>query len=162
MADFAKAFAVWLTCEGSVAAGIEQGVYDKWRRSWGEPTQAVSKITDIETQKLLREIFWNAENYSVLPQGWAVFCLVEGSNLPYRAAVKIMQNALAWLGFYDEQIDGVIGPSTIAACQKAPARQDAAIVACLGHYAVDSSMNLQKGFRRRLEVLKGACAEQSQ
>jgi lysozyme family protein len=161
-ADFAKSFAVWLVCEGSEPAGIEQTTYDEYRRRHSLPPQPVAKITDAETQGLLREFYWQPYRLGGLPQPWATFCLVEASNLPSGAGVKIAQASLAWLGVYDGQVDGDVGPLTIEAAGKAPTRQDVAITAALGHYAVSSPENIQRGLRRRLAVLRQACLEQAQ
>lgn len=153
MAEFAKAFAVWLTCEGVESAGVLQSEYDTYRRRHGLPPRTVANITDAETQGLLQEFYWQPDNLGVLPQPWANFLLVEGSNLPYGAAVKIAQGWLAWSDAYGGPIDGIMGPETIAAMTKRADLAKIAATGCVTHYAVESPETIQKGLQNRLKKL---------
>ena len=165
MADFDKALAVWLTIEGGYTNdaggtdhGIAQATYDAWRRRHGLGTRTVANITPTETASVLKDEYWQPLNLGVLPQPWATFLLVEGANLPWRDAVKIVQNELAWLGKYDGEIDGDVGPETITAC-KTFTDIEPAIHGTLAHYATNGNSRYQKGFRNRLRILRQAILE---
>src|SRR5579859_5852270 len=154
MADFSAALAVWLTVEGGASSdaggtqsGVTQSSYDGWRRKHNLPAQSVFKITPSEISSVLKDEYWTPLNLGALPQPWATFLLVEGGNLPWRDAVKIAQNELAWMGLYDGDIDGDVGPEMIQACKLAPNMIEIAIHGVLAHYATDSDPRLQKGFR---------------
>src|SRR6185437_8965493 len=92
-ASFDVALAVWLKVEGGASAdaggtqsGIIQATYDSWRRKHGQPPRPVAQITPTETSQLLQQEYWQALNCANLPQGWAMFVLVESGNLPWRDA----------------------------------------------------------------------------
>jgi lysozyme family protein len=166
MADFAAALAVWLTVEGgysSDAGGTEHGIiqstYDAWRRKHGQPAQSIVKITPTEVSSVLKDEYWTPLNLGALPQPWATFLLVEGGNLPWRDAVKIAQNELAWLGLYNGDIDGDVGPEMIQACKLAPNMIEVAIHGVLAHYATNSDSRIQKGLRNRLKIIRQAVEE---
>jgi lysozyme family protein len=166
MSDFSIALAIWLKVEGAYSndqggtyAGVTQDCYDRWRRLHGLGQQSVRNVTATEVAAILKEEFWDALNLGALPQPWATFCLVECGNLPWRMPIKIMQGILSWLGYYGGAIDGDVGPATVDACRQAPARQDMAIMGCVGHYATQSNPDLFQGFKRRLAVLRQACLE---
>jgi lysozyme family protein len=165
MADFDKALAVWLTIEGgytSDAGGTEHGIiqetYSNWLRARGLTPKSVTKITPTEIAAVLKDSYWTPLNLGTLPQPWATFLLVEGANLPWRDAVKIAQNELAWAGKYDGDIDGDVGPEMISACKAAP-DVDTAIYGALAHYATNGDSRFQKGFRNRLRILRQAIQE---
>ena len=166
MADFDKALAVWLTVEGSYspdAGGTEHGIaaetYANWRRKHGLPPQPITKITPTETSAVLKDEYWLPLNLGSLPQAWATFLLIEGGNLPWRDAVRIAQNELAWMGLYCGEIDGDVGPEMIQACKLAPNMIEIAIHGVLAHYATNSDPRLQMGFRNRLKILRQAVEE---
>jgi lysozyme family protein len=166
MADFAAALAVWLKIEGGYspdAGGTEHGIiqatYDHWRRSHNLVPQSILKITPTEVSQVLKDEYWSPLNLGSLPQAWATFLLIEGGNLPWRYAVKIAQNELAWMGLYSGDIDGDVGPEMIQACKLAPNMIEVAIHGVLAHYATNSDPRLQVGFRNRLKILRQAVEE---
>ena len=163
MADFNIALAVWLQVEGGHSTdaggtdhGIIQSTYNDWRRKHGLPPRPVANIAASETASVLKDEYWTPLNLGVLPQPWATFLLVEGGNLPWRDAVKIVQNELAWMGVYSGDIDGDVGPEMIQACKSLPNMVEIAIHGVLAHYAVNSDPRLQRGFRDRLKILRDA------
>ena len=167
MADFNVALAVWLTVEGGYSSdaggtnhGIIQGTYDDWRRRHGLAPQPIAKISPLEVAAVLKDEYWTPLNLGALPQPWATFLLVEGGNLPWRDAVKIVQNELAWMGVYAGEIDGDVGPETIQACKSLPNMVEIAIHGALAHYATNSDPRDQKGFRDRLKIVRQAIEEE--
>lgn len=82
-ADFDAALAITLGYEGGLAdhpadpggrtnRGVTQGTYDGWRRSQGQPTQAVDHITNEEVEAIYYQNYWLASGADKLPAALAL------------------------------------------------------------------------------------------
>jgi lysozyme family protein len=142
---------------GPTYRGVTQETYDVWRRRHALPGRPVREMTDAEMRAIYYENYWLPLHCGALPDGWAVFLFVQAVNLPWGDAVLIMQGALMYEGAYTGAIDGAIGPMTIGAARSKPAAVFTAIQACIGHYAINSPPNEQRGLIvGRLGKLKAA------
>jgi lysozyme family protein len=60
---------------GATNMGIEQGEYDRWRRSAGEAPRAIQNIERTEAADIYKVNYWDAVHGDYLPKGlaWALF-----------------------------------------------------------------------------------------
>lgn len=154
-ADFITCLKVVYACEGPPAYGVEQTIYDVYRRRHQEPVRPVALITDTERIDLYKSFYWDPYRLGALRGDWAMFCLVEGVNLPWRDAIRLMQGVMLRQGLYEGIIDGDIGPDTISAVARSdPTSWQHGIDAAVGHYAITAAQQYQTGLiRRRLDIL---------
>jgi len=155
-AIFEEAYAVLMKVEGGRIGCVEQSTYDSWRHGQNLPTRPVRFMTDAEARELVLNFYWTAYGLAGLPPAWAMFCLVEGANLPFGDAIKLMQAALLWNGAYTGLVDGQNGPETLAAAAKLPGAWKTANLMAAGHYATQSDENIQHGLQNRLRTLQTA------
>jgi lysozyme family protein len=130
---------------GPTYRGVTQETYDVWRRRHALPGRPVREMTDAEMRAIYYENYWLPLRCGALPDGWAVFLFVQAANLPWGDAASIMQGALMYEGAYTGVLDGEIGPMTINAARSKPSAVLTAIQACIGHYAISSPQNEQRG-----------------
>lgn len=98
---------------GRTDYGITQHTYDHWRSAQGAPLQDVANISQTERSAIYSTLYWEPINGDELPAGvdYQVFDCGVNSG-PYRAAC-ILQSVLG------VDVDGAIGPMTIAAAKAA-------------------------------------------
>lgn len=98
---------------GATNRGVTQGVYDAHRRARGLPIRSVRDITDAEVAEIYMARYWVPAKCGVLP--WpASLCHFDAAvNSGVRQAAVLLQRAV---GVAE---DGVIGPQTLAAVQRA-------------------------------------------
>lgn len=102
---------------GATNFGVTQGTFDAWRRSRGELMEPVRSITRAEAAEIYKANYWDMVKADDLPLGldYVVFDGAVNSG-PGRSA-KFLQQALMI------QMDGAIGPVTLAAAAKADVRK---------------------------------------
>lgn len=100
---------------GATMKGIIQRVYDGYRKGKGLAVQSVRYITDAEVSDIYRSLYWNAVRGDELPVGVDYFVFDGAVNAGPVQAVKWLQRALNM-----NNVDGVIGPATLAAIQAHP------------------------------------------
>lgn len=99
---------------GSTDEGVTQATYDAYRKSKGEPTQDVRKISAAELQDIYNTRYWLAAACDKLPTGVDVQHFDTAVNAGVSEAGKILQRSVGALG-RSVTIDGVVGDSTVAA-----------------------------------------------
>lgn len=105
------------------AWGVIQSTYDVYRGSHKLPHQSVSLMTPAEREDIYRSGFWTPG----LPAGVDLmvfdFAVTSGAG----RSREFLQEEL---GFADDDVDGVVGPMTLAAVSKVPSTRT--LVAKLG------------------------------
>lgn len=98
---------------GATNKGITQKTYDAWRKKQKLPTRSVREIERDEVEEIYRHQYWDKVRGDDLPSGvdYAVFDFAVNSG-PARAA-KCLQ------GILGVEVDGKIGPQTLAAADGA-------------------------------------------
>ena len=97
---------------GATMCGVTQREYDVWRKSQGEPTQDVRKITRGEALLLEHQSYW-LPHCGLLPNGLDLQHFDTSLNEGPHAALLVLQDAL------NVQADGVWGPLTASAVTQA-------------------------------------------
>lgn len=94
---------------GATNKGITQRTYDAWRRSRGEVTRDVRKVTAAEVSAIYRRQYWDVVRGNDLPAGvdYAVFDYAVNSG-PSRS-IKDLQRVVG------SRADGAMGANTLAA-----------------------------------------------
>ncbi len=119
---------------GATNQGVTQAVYDAWRVDHGLPVQTVRVITPAEVMALYKRRYWDAVHGDHLPSGLD-YCLFDFAiNSGPRRAGSFLQEALMI------DIDGQIGPNTLAAVKAQPVEP---LVDCI----CDLRMAYLKGLR---------------
>lgn len=124
MKGFPEALAAVLASEGGFVdhpadrggptnMGVTQGVFDAHRRSRGLPSRSVRDISTAEVAEIYMARYWTPAKCGALP--WpASLCHFDAAvNSGVRQAAVLLQRAV---GVAE---DGVIGPQTLAAVQRA-------------------------------------------
>lgn len=145
-ANFDKALAAVLVHEGGYVnhpkdpggatnKGITQKVYSDWRFAHDLPSRSVKDITDAEVMAIYKHLYWDAIKGDELPAGvdYAAFDFAVNSGVS--RAARYLQEAAG------VNVDGQIGPVTLAAIKARPA-QDMIAALC------DARM----GFLKRLST----------
>jgi lysozyme family protein len=97
---------------GATMCGVTQREYDVWRKSQGEPTQDVRKITRGEGLVLEHQSYW-LPHCGLLPNGLDLQHFDTSLNEGPHAALLVLQDAL------NVRADGVWGPLTASAVSSA-------------------------------------------
>jgi lysozyme family protein len=128
MYDFPPSLAYILQSEGGLVddprdpggrtdAGVTQHTYDHWRVTRGLRLRDVADITPDEKSAIYRTMYWAPVLGDQLPAGvdYQVFDCGVNSG-PYRASCLLQQ-------VLNVDVDGYIGPETIAAARAADPKQ---------------------------------------
>ncbi len=104
---------------GATNMGITLATY----RSWSDdPAAGVPQIEDMTTRvasAIYRALYWNPLRADALPAGVDLSVFDFGVNAGIWRSARLLQRAL---GFTGDELDGCIGPETLAATDKADAR----------------------------------------
>lgn len=98
---------------GPTNKGITTAVYDAHRRARGQPTRSVRDITDAEVAEIYMARYWVPAKCGALPWPAALAHFDCAVNSGVRQAAILLQRAV---GVTE---DGLIGPATLAAVQRA-------------------------------------------
>lgn len=99
---------------GATMKGVTQRVYDLHRKAKGLPSRPVKGITKPELQEIYRTRYWDQIKGDQLPAGVDYVVFDGAVNSGVVQSVKWLQRALQPI--YTGKVDGMMGPSTIAAC----------------------------------------------
>lgn len=101
---------------GATSNGVTQAVYDDWRADKGLAARTVREIERDEIGAIYRDLYWDRVRGDDLPAGvdYAVFDFAFNSGVA--RAARFLQQAVG------ATPDGQIGPMTLAAVKKQPAR----------------------------------------
>jgi lysozyme family protein len=107
---------------GATNRGVTQKVYNLWRADHGLPIQSVKLITPAEVFAIYKKQYWDRVRGDELPSGvdYCVFDFAVNSGV--HKASCVLQEALL------VDIDGKIGPNTLAEAKAQPA---APIIDCV-------------------------------
>ncbi|MBB6308894.1 glycoside hydrolase family 108 protein [Xanthobacter tagetidis] len=98
---------------GPTMKGVIKRVYDDYRRSKGLPTRDVRQLEESELQEIYRRRYWDLIQGDKLPAGIDYVVFDGAVNSGPAQATKWLQRALGIAA------DGVLGPATIAALERA-------------------------------------------
>lgn len=99
---------------GPTNYGITQAVYDEYRKSHGLPLQSVEDISGIEVEAIYLLKYWEPIQGDSLPSGVDYCTFDYAVNSGIVRAVRALQKAVG------VDVDGIVGPQTIAAANAAP------------------------------------------
>lgn len=99
--------------------GITQRTYNQWLDSKHRAHADVADVTEGEVRQIYLERYWQKGKCDKLEGAVAIAHMDACVNLGVRRASKLLQSALREAGFSEVEVDGVIGPVTIRAAQKA-------------------------------------------
>lgn len=98
---------------GATNRGVTQDIYDRYRKSIGQPKVGVNGITMQEVSDIYFNLFWKAYHCYEFPYPFSGalfdFSVTSGAN-----AIKVAQRLV---GFNDDDVDGIMGLKTIGAVQ---------------------------------------------
>jgi len=100
---------------GATMKGVTQRVYDEYRRSLNLAIVPVKNISDSELQAIYRKKYWNEFKGDKLRPGVSYVVFDGAVNSGVMQSVKWVQRALAEMGLYQGQIDGLLGQGTLLA-----------------------------------------------
>lgn len=98
---------------GLTNQGVTQRVYDMFRKAKGLAARTVRKMTTAERDEIYRTRYWNVIKGDDLPAGVDYVVFDGAVNSGPVQSVKWLQRALGRT--YAGKIDGMLGPSTLAA-----------------------------------------------
>lgn len=95
--------------------GVTQATYNGWRSRQGLPAQSVKNISQSEIEAIYKRDYWDAIKGDQLPSGvdYAAFDLAVNSGVSRSS--RMLQECVG------VQVDGSIGPKTLAAVSSAEA-----------------------------------------
>lgn len=104
---------------GATNMGITLATYRDWS---DDPSLGPAQIRDMSERTAIaiyRSLYWNPLRADALPLGVDLSVFDMGVNAGVWRSARILQRAL---GFTGEEVDGSVGPETLAAAAKADAR----------------------------------------
>lgn len=99
---------------GATNRGVTQRVYDDYRRRNGLPVRSVRQLNETERLAIYRGSYWNPIKGDQLPPGVGYVVYDGAVNSGVVQSVKWLQRALG------VKVDGMIGPTTLAAVRGHP------------------------------------------
>lgn len=98
---------------GATNKGVTQHEYDHWRAMQGLPLRSTRLIEDAEVEAIYKQLFWDACQCSLLPDGvdYCVFDFAVNSG-PFKACSVLQQEV-------GVPVDGHVGPVTLSAVSMA-------------------------------------------
>lgn len=126
---------------GPTNLGVIQTEYNRWRRAHNLPIQSVRKITREEAESIYRALYWDYCRCGDLPPGIDNCVFDYAVNSGVGRAPKVLQRTLNALVGAGLQVDGRIGPLTLAAARRANPDQ-----------VIDYIMDERLGFLQRLRT----------
>ena len=104
---------------GATNMGITLATYRQWSDDPALGPAQVQKITPRTVRATYRSVYWNPLRADALPIGVDLSVFDMGVNAGIWASARLLQRAL---GFSGEEVDGCIGPETLAAAAKCEPR----------------------------------------
>jgi lysozyme family protein len=98
---------------GATNKGIIQRVYDDYRRRQGLPLRSVRFITDAEVRDIYENDYWKPSQSNLMVRPLAIAHFDTAVNFGVRGSVLFLQESLGVTA------DGIFGPNTRAALQRA-------------------------------------------
>jgi lysozyme family protein len=105
---------------GATNMGITLATLQQWNRDPALGPVAVQDMTEQTAAAIYAALYWNVLRGHALPAGIDLTAFDFGVNAGTRCSAKLLQQAL---GFPPNQVDGYVGPQTLAAAAKANAAQ---------------------------------------
>lgn len=122
---------------GATCKGVTQAVYDDWRGQRGETKHSVRDIAQCEVEAIYRKRYWDAIRGDDLPSG-VDYCVFDFAvNSGTNRAARMLQRAVGAIE------DGQIGPVTVRAAGKQPAKA-----------LIDRICDLRQSFLQGLSTFK--------
>ena len=104
---------------GATNMGITLATYRQWSDDPNLGDAQVKDITPKTARAIYRSLYWNPLRADALPPGVDLSIFDMGVNAGIWRSAKILQQAL---GFTGDEVDGSIGPETLAAASRLDAR----------------------------------------
>lgn len=104
---------------GATNMGITLATYRDWSDNPDLGPTQVQDMTERTARSIYRSLYWNPLRADALPAGVDLSVFDMGVNAGNWRSARLMQRAL---GFTGDQVDGCIGPETLAAAAKFDAR----------------------------------------
>lgn len=141
---------------GLTNQGVTQRVYDLYRKARKLDQRTVRKMTTGERDAIYKQRYWDVVQGDRLPPGIDYVVFDGAVNAGPVQAVKWLQRGLG--SRYTGKIDGMLGPSTLAAVEQHP-NHDALIAAILERRmaflkALKTWKTFGKGWSRRIAGVK--------
>jgi lysozyme family protein len=102
---------------GATMKGITLAVYREWKRNPHISKDELRVIPDEEVYNLYKELYWNKVQGDNLPAGVDYAVFDAAVNMGVGRAAKLIQEASGVTA------DGVLGPASLSAIQKADAKE---------------------------------------
>ncbi len=104
---------------GATNMGITLATYRRWSDDPDLGTVQVQDMTERTARAIYRSLYWNPLRADALPVGVDLSVFDMGVNAGIWGSARLLQRCL---GFVGEEVDGCIGPETLAAVAKHNAR----------------------------------------
>lgn len=139
---------------GATNRGVIQRVYDDFRRRNGLPLRDVRQLTEAERLAIYRGGYWNPIKGDQMPPGVGYVVYDGAVNSGVAQSVKWLQRALG------VKVDGVLGPTTLAAAQQHPDPERLIVEICDRRMAFLKALKtwptFGKGWTRRVNEVRAA------
>jgi lysozyme family protein len=141
---------------GATNMGITLATYRQWSDDPDLGVLQVKDMTERTARAIYRSLYWNPLRADALPAGVDLSVFDMGVNAGIWRSARLLQRAL---GFTGEEVDGSVGPETLAAAAKADVRsliddlaeRQSAYYRSLGDFAI-----FGEGWLRRTEERRNA------
>src|SRR5499427_4796897 len=104
---------------GATNMGITLATYRQWSDDSHLGVLQVEDMTERTARAIYRSLYWNPMRADALPAGVDLSVFDMGVNAGIWRSARLLQRAL---GFTGEEVDGCVGPETLAAAVKCNAR----------------------------------------
>jgi lysozyme family protein len=104
---------------GATNMGITLATYREWSDNPVLGPAQVQAMTERTAQAIYRSLYWNPLRADALPTGVDLTVFDMGVNAGIWRSARLLQRAL---GFTGEEVDGCVGPETLAAAEQCDAR----------------------------------------
>ena len=104
---------------GATNMGITLATYRQWADDPQLGARQVAAMTDTTARAIYRSLYWNPLRADALPSGVDLMVFDMGVNAGIWRSARLLQRAL---GFTGDEVDGCVGPETLAAAGKGDAR----------------------------------------
>jgi lysozyme family protein len=100
---------------GATNMGITLVTYRQWSENANLGSTQVQDMTERTARAIYRSLYWNPLRADALPAGVDLSVFDMGVNAGIWGSARLLQRAV---GFTGEEVDGCIGPETLAAAGK--------------------------------------------